>query len=67
MLLVGKEQIDDLDISDADALEYSPVPDSEKWRLDMVNELTEIKFGESVLEGFSYDEVQQMLSDICIH
>ena len=66
MLLVGKHHIDDLDLSDADTLSYCEVPDSEKWRLDVVNELTEVKYGEFVLEGFSMDEVQEMLSDVCI-
>ena len=67
MMLVGKLHIDDLDKSDADTFSYCSVPDSEKWRLDVVNELTEIKYGECVLEGFSMDEVQEMLSDVCIN
>ena len=41
------------------------MPESETWRLSVVNELTDVKFGEAEVSGFSRDELKVILHDVC--
>ena len=41
------------------------VPQEEIWKVNMVKEITDIKFGEQVLEDFPHDELQAILDFIC--
>ena len=41
------------------------VPDTDQWRVNVVNEITEIKFGDLQVEGFSWNELQEMLHEVC--
>ena len=43
MLLLEKTSIDELKPSDANEAKYFPVPNSEKWKIDLINEITDIK------------------------
>ena len=65
MLLVGKQNVDDLDILDADKVKYNMVIDSDQWRINLVNEITEIKFGDLHVEGFTWIELNDMLQEVC--
>ena len=42
-----------------------PVPQEEKWKVDMTKEITDIKFGEQSLENFPHDDLQKILDFIC--
>ena len=65
MLLAGKQNISDLVPEDATTIEYHEIPENQKWRLSLINEITDTKFGESQIEGFSRKELNIMLCDIC--
>ena len=65
MLLVGKHNVDDLEVSDAYKVKYTVVPDDDLWRLDLANEITEIKFGDLQVEGFTWNELQEILNEVC--
>ena len=65
MLLVNKNNISDLSPSDANTIEYEPVQLKDKWKVQLVKEITDIKFGEQVLENFPHDDLQKILDFIC--
>ena len=56
MLLVDKSSIDSLCPEDHDLIRYAEIPENERWRVNMVKELTDVNWGENVIEGFSRDE-----------
>ena len=66
MLLVGKTNIEDLNPTDADSLVYCPVESENEWKIEIAKELLEVQSGCLQLEHFSFKEVQEMLSFICI-
>ena len=65
MLMVNKNDISELRTTDALNLQYMPVHQEEIWKVNMVKEITDIKFGEQVLEDFPHDELQAILDFIC--
>ena len=65
MLLVKKNNIEDLNPTDIDQIEYCPVDEHDKWKIVFANELLELKSGSLVLPNFESDEIQEMLSYIC--
>ena len=62
--LVGKT-CDNLGPADADNIDYFVIPQSESWRISIVNEITDTKFGEASVEGFSRDELKAILINVC--
>ena len=44
-----------------------PVTEQNKWKLNMVNELVDIKWGEAVVEGFESVEIDNILEELCIN
>ena len=55
----------DLDISAIKNLSYFQPPPGEKWRIPLVRELLDIRDEEIVVPGFSIEDVQQMLDEVC--
>ena len=45
MLVMGKSRIDDLEPDDACNIEYNPVKDENKWKIEVARELLEVQYG----------------------
>ena len=39
--------------------------DENVYKIDIIKELTDVKFGESFVEGFSRKELDTILNDVC--
>ena len=65
MLLVQKQNIQELVPEDAENISYNDIPESETWRLSLVNEITDVKFGEAHVEGFTVKELKTILTNVC--
>ena len=65
MLLVNKSSVDELTPADSKEVSYSPVPDSDKWKIDIVQEITDIKFGVKVLHEYPHEELEEILNFLC--
>ena len=65
MIKSGNNRIEDLDVRNTD-FEYHLVKDSEKWKIGFVKELIDVKLGDLVVEGFSYEEIDETLRYLCI-
>ena len=66
MLIVGKTDIEDLNPLDAEKIEYCAVDDQNQWKINVAKELMEVKSGSLQLDNFSFKEVEQMMSLICV-
>ena len=60
MLLLNKDNIDQLVPEDAMNIEYCAIQDDDVWRVGFVNELTNVKFGETTIDGFSQEGLDSM-------
>ena len=65
LLLTGKSSIDKLDICDYKSTDYHPIPQEELWRPNLILEITDVKFNQLNVEGFSQDELEEILSYAC--
>ena len=65
MLLLNKASIEDLKPNDTNEIEYRQIPETERWKLDIVKEITDIKFGVQTLESFPHEELDIILDYIC--
>ena len=67
LLLTDKVKVNEITPEDISKIKYRAVPEDETWRIGFLRELIEIKHGDLQVFGFTADEVQDMLSDICIN
>ena len=65
MLIANKNDINDLDPSDTTDIQYYPVSENDEWKVNVVKELTDVKFGLLNLDNFSMKDVREMLDHIC--
>ena len=65
MLLIGKKHIDELCPDDSKLIEYHPIPEEEYWRLQILSELLEQRQQSVNIEGFTTDELDDMIHIIC--
>ena len=65
LLLTQKYDILKLVPVDALGIQYEPILDENKWKIDMTKELIDAKWGEASIENFSMDEIDELLEYIC--
>ena len=66
MMLVGKTDIDRLVPADALDIKYHEIKEEDAWRVGFVKELTDVKFGEAYVDGFSRKELDFILKFVCV-
>ena len=64
MLLAERSRVEDLENNEIN-VEYHEIPDSEKWRVDFIKEVVELKLGELVVEGFTAKELEEIQDYLC--
>ena len=65
MFLVEKNDVCDLIPENAMKIAYKKIPESEEWRVSLLNELIEVKLGECLVEGFSETEINDLQQFVC--
>ena len=65
MLLVNKHSVLDLVPDDALHVPYYEITENQLWRKEMANEITEAKFGNLVIDGFTTKELNVILEYVC--
>ena len=55
----------DVSPADIDKIVYADIPDGNSWRVHLIQEITDVKFGQVDIPGFSIDEYEEMLSFAC--
>ena len=65
LLLTKKERIEDVTQEDIENIKYAEMSDEESWRDGIIKDMTDRKFGQLVVEGFSDEECETMLAFAC--
>ena len=60
-----KKPISELSTADANLVEYVQVEESNRFKIDFIKELIEIKFGELNVNGFDSKELEEILEFLC--
>ena len=63
--LCNKQNIDDLDISDANLVKYHPIPEEEIWRVNILMDITNSRNNKTIIEEFSNEELGDIMHFIC--
>ena len=67
MLLCDKHSIEDISITDIDALSYRNCPQNDEWRISLISELADARMNPNeVLPGFSAEEIEDLVNYACI-
>ena len=53
----SKDDISDLTHTNINSMVYMPVLDHDKWRINMLEELINVKWGEIVIEGYEAEHI----------
>ena len=61
-----KKEISQLEHFSIDDIEYHPASVEEKWKISIINEVIDIKFGSLNIEGFSVDELDEICGHLCV-
>ena len=67
MLFCDSDTIIGLNSTDIDKLIYSKIPESEVWRVGLVEELVMARQGIIDIPGFAPNEITDILDDICVN
>ena len=65
MLMCDKDNIDHLKESDIDGLEYSPIPETETWRMNLLPELLSTRSSNTEIPGFTDKEITDLVCLVC--
>ena len=65
LLLTDKEDVSKLAPHDAYQIQFEQVKDDDKWKVDMVLELIDVRWNEAKIENLSVYEIEEILEYIC--
>ena len=63
LLLTNKEKIENVTQYDIERIQYAEMADG--WRVPLIQEITDVKFGQLSIDGFSDEECQEILRFAC--
>ena len=63
--MTNKDDISELIPADIQQMKYFPVSDHDKWKIPMVKELIDVKWGEALIDNLSNSEIDDIIEDIC--
>ena len=63
--LCGRQDIKNVKPSDCDKLVFRSIPDGEEWRVNIIQELIDVKNYASNIENLSAEEMEEILNFIC--
>ena len=65
MLLVDKTSIDSLCPEDNSLIRYAEIPEDQRYRVNVIRDLIEVKWGQCHIEGFSREELSHIMYEVC--
>jgi hypothetical protein len=66
LLLTGKENINQITHTDIENIDYAVISNENRWRIDLIKEITDVKFDQLSIDGFSKEECEEILQYACI-
>ena len=65
LLLTDKNHIEEICIDDIRKMVFEEIDDRDKWKIDFINEITDVKFNQLDVEHFSREELDEILNFLC--
>ena len=65
MLLVGKSSVESVKQEDIDKIEYFPLDETERWKIDVIKEIIDVKSSTLDIAGFALEELKEILTYLC--
>ena len=65
LLLTKKTKVEDITEKDIENIESDEISDDNKWRVNIIQEITDLKFGQVKIDGFSIEECDEILQYAC--
>ena len=65
LLLTGLSTIDDLQPSTVNKIKYKEMQDRDKWRIPLIKEVIDMKYGNTIPEGWTQEELDEILEFAC--
>ena len=65
MLLTGQNRVEDLKAGNVD-FDYHTVSEANRWKIDFIRELIDVRDDELTVDGMDQDEVEEILEYLCI-
>ena len=65
LLLTDKNSIEEINSDDVRSMNYHPIEEKDAWKVNLIKELTNIKYNELELSEFSREELDEILSYVC--
>ena len=66
LLLTKRDSILEVTGEDIDSIEYAKLSEENVWRVGLIKEITDVKFGQLNIDGFTIEECEEMLQFACI-
>ena len=65
LLLVKRSKVEEISKEDIENIEHAKLNDEEYWRVNLLREITNMKFGQVAFKGFSNEECKKSLQFAC--
>ena len=65
MILLGKTSVNDVNKKDIENIEYFPMDAAEKWKVEAIKEIIDVKNGVADIENFELEELETILIHLC--
>ena len=65
MIALGKRSVDEIRAEDIDSLEYNPIQEDQSWRVSIVKELIDVREKECEVQGFTDEELEEIINHVC--
>ena len=65
MLETNRTSVESVKSSDINSVRYHPLNKDEQWKVNLVHELNDLKYGKLELDNFSDEEIEEMISFAC--
>ena len=66
LLLTKKTKVDEITDEDIATIEYAAITEENTWRVNLIKEITDKKFNQLEIDGFSQEECEEILQFACV-
>ena len=63
--MTNKSDVDELVPADCSVVKYHSISEDDKWKVNFILEATDVKFGQLEVNGFSPDEIEEIIEYLC--
>ena len=66
LLLTKEAKVDEITDEDIETIEYAAIIEENTWRVKLIKEITDKKFNQLEIDGFSEEECEEILQFVCV-